>query len=59
MIVGELTHDHEIVQNVRYESLWDDLGMSDIKAVNHTDALQLTVLCLPISACRASLAAFS
>ena len=30
MIVGELTHDHEIVWNVRYESLWDDLGMSDI-----------------------------
>ena len=31
MIVGELTHDHEIVRNVKYESLWDNLGMSDIK----------------------------
>ena len=31
MIVGELTHDREMVRNVRYESLWDNLGMSDIK----------------------------
>ena len=29
-IVGELFHDHEIVWNVTYESLWDNLGMSDI-----------------------------
>ena len=30
-IVGELFHDHEIVRNVTYESLWDNLGMSDVK----------------------------
>ena len=30
MIVGELTHDHKIFWNVEYESLWDNLGMSDI-----------------------------
>ena len=29
-IVGELFHDHEIVWNVTYESLLDNLGMSDI-----------------------------
>ena len=29
-IVGELFHDHEIVRNVKYSSLWDNLGMSDI-----------------------------
>ena len=34
MIVGELTHDHEIVRNVTYESLWDNLGMSDIMTNN-------------------------
>ena len=26
----ELFHDHEMVRNVKYESLWDNLGMSDI-----------------------------
>ena len=26
----ELFHDHEMVRNVEYESLWDNLGMSDI-----------------------------
>ena len=30
MIVWELFHDHEIVLIVTYESLWDNLGMSDI-----------------------------
>ena len=30
-VVGELTHDHEIVRNATYESLWDDLDMSDIQ----------------------------
>ena len=34
MIVGELTHDHEVVRNVKYESLWDNLGMSDIISNN-------------------------
>ena len=33
-IVGELFHDHEMVRNVTYESLWDNLGMSDIKQGN-------------------------
>ena len=32
-VVGELFHDHEIVRNVTYESLWDNLGMSDINAI--------------------------
>ena len=30
----ELFHDHEMVRNVEYESLWDNLGMSDIKGTN-------------------------
>ena len=34
-IVGELFHDDEIVRNVKYSSLWDNLGMSDIKANGH------------------------
>ena len=39
-IVGEQFHDHEIhvVRNLTYESLWDNLGMSDInknKSINH------------------------
>ena len=29
--LGELFHDHEMVRNVTYENLWDNLGMSDIK----------------------------
>ena len=35
MIVGELTNNHEIVRNVKYESLWDNLGMSDIIIIMH------------------------
>ena len=30
VIVGELTHDHEIVRNVRNIFIWDNVGMSNI-----------------------------
>ena len=31
----ELFHDHEMVRIVEYESLWDNLGMSDIMGDNY------------------------
>ena len=46
VIVGELTHDLEIVWNVKYESLWENLGMSDIIA-----AIIMYYYCEPLPLC--------
>ena len=45
MIVGELTHDHEIVWNVTNGSLQDKLGMSDVIFVNICESIK-TYACM-------------
>ena len=47
MILGELIHDHERVRNVTYESLWDNLGISErinSKAQKSLDFLLFSLL---------------
>ena len=49
----ELYHDHEMVRIVEYESLWDNLGMSDIMlfSIVITPNNKISLCILPMAEC--------